>query len=953
MKKPKTDLDLSTKKNLMSQFLRELLDLYTQIQEINHDIRISAKEISNYSLLDVTLEDLQCIKNEMIKMDQQQKELVSAYRTKKQSIDSLILSLKKKETDEVKFYVTHYIDHNLNTSQNEETKNTTDLFLGLKCNVIRALERQQYQQAASLPSLNTPTKNKKTLLQKIITTTKNLFPGNWKGLFASGKQDKNRDELTSPNYTINHKEQANAQKIADAKEKELLAPQELQLEKLENTIAVLQPTTLPKRHKSLPPIPPPKAYPKKRQPLQPEVKTQKEKQNTQPIRPSKELPKIPPTLPKNTLDAVKIRQQSYINGAKLLINNSDLPPNTKELLLIIVEAASKVDIQKSMETISSKISDPRVALNSWLHAMTDMLNQSDAAQKEKWQVKWDELMTAEQISLWEKGSQSFTIKTTSPDGKYQYEQTSEPLQELTPEQIKECLRVFSTFNILNKQPLWFYELPQFAQNYIKTKWHAFHSIITKKLETSPWPTFDVVVNNLIADPKFIADFNQQYKSIPTTFRSIPGIANFGCATVNIKHIVNANANNTADTANTATTVTSSVSLFSSTPMPISLKKHPKESLRLAKQNVKQLITSAARKIIATNPTPQQTKITLPILIQSLLSAHPFNRKIGNDKFMLDVKEEAIVAVIDEYAAKPLTLAVDGIDYVVDLQVLQSNHALNEFRVLNKLGKLIYGENTTGKYNAECSASLINLACKKLNIALHIAPLRPITAKDMREKNNNALQTIKEHVNNKINDATADEKILSIALKTYIEISENGGYDNEDGDRNLFHAALELFITGKVDGLGESACKSGKDRRGAVEAFKNAILAYIAIYGNMPPLYGDKMRSADRQKFLEIVVTFFKSGFVQTIANENAPGAAGLKSMTGPKIIKTIIPGILPPDLTKELEAHSNLKEEGKISKINKPKEKNHYLNKLVQACKNDLTEKVQQECPCQRHLPWL
>lgn len=95
------------------------------------------------------------------------------------------------------------------------------------------------------------------------------------------------------------------------------------------------------------------------------------------------------------------------------------------------------------------------------------------------------------------------------------------------------------------------------------------------------------------------------------------------------------------------------------------------------------------------------------------------------------------------------------------------------------------------------------------------------------------------------------------------------------DRNMgpYKAAYTAILVEACGGMVSTNCKSGKDRTGLDELYRNTMMLYYQKYGELPAYNAAKEK---HQKFMEIYETLFDSQKAQEAAATNTPGSFGLK-----------------------------------------------------------------------------
>jgi hypothetical protein len=140
---------------------------------------------------------------------------------------------------------------------------------------------------------------------------------------------------------------------------------------------------------------------------------------------------------------------------------------------------------------------------------------------------------------------------------------------------------------------------------------------------------------------------------------------------------------------------------------------------------------------------------------------------------------------------------------------------------------------------------------------------------------------------------SDEKLLPFAkvlgaLSEYVIAGKNKDYNN---NYQLHQAVLEEMIYQYTGNMVQSSCKSGKDREGVEKCYRNAVTAYVELYKKFPPLGANE---SDREKFIKIFVSLFKTNHQAILAEYNADGCRGLKALDS----------ILPLDIYAHLKKNN-------------------------------------------------
>ncbi len=93
------------------------------------------------------------------------------------------------------------------------------------------------------------------------------------------------------------------------------------------------------------------------------------------------------------------------------------------------------------------------------------------------------------------------------------------------------------------------------------------------------------------------------------------------------------------------------------------------------------------------------------------------------------------------------------------------------------------------------------------------------------------------------------------------------------NKSAYRVAYQDLLVEAMGGAVSTNCKSGKDRTGYDEMYRNAMLIYFDLYGTLPG-YDDK--GPARENFIAIFVQLFNSMKIQEAAATNTPGSFGVK-----------------------------------------------------------------------------
>ncbi|MFU8798321.1 MAG: hypothetical protein ACNA7Y_06485, partial [Gammaproteobacteria bacterium] len=140
------------------------------------------------------------------------------------------------------------------------------------------------------------------------------------------------------------------------------------------------------------------------------------------------------------------------------------------------------------------------------------------------------------------------------------------------------------------------------------------------------------------------------------------------------------------------------------------------------------------------------------------------------------------------------------------------------------------------------------------------------------------------------------------------------------NRRAFKSAYEQMLVELLGGAHSENCKSGKDRTGLDELYKNAMEVYYQQYGQLPS-YEDV--GVKRKNFVDIFAMLYRSLKIHESAAMNTHGAFGIKDKAASKL--------LDPDIAEVLGHHYS--ESDKRANLNKTTEPN-WIKKSVKFVRN-------------------
>ncbi|MHA7840672.1 MAG: hypothetical protein ACX932_02250 [Gammaproteobacteria bacterium] len=349
--------------------------------------------------------------------------------------------------------------------------------------------------------------------------------------------------------------------------------------------------------------------------------------------------------------------------------------------------------------------------------------------------------------------------------------------------------------------------------------------------------------------KYKSEIQDRLATISSRLRTIPGVANFS------RHSYKLFAKN----GDSFQALSKSERIRSSMITSRDVKGESDEIRhRHGNENLQKIVDEQVAFLLKTHlkslDVKEGNKVTIPLLVSTLIS--PFKQgflKKEPDYSLYKDKQNAINAI---KALKDVEIEVDGKKYTVNFKVFSTNHPQNILKRLVPTKR----KSETGKALQE----LINYA---------------------RDKAKEPKLSVERSEN------ISEAKKTCGALQALLD--DDGFFKNltpwgDSHGRELFLASLEQVLTKDLGGIAYGSCVSGKDRKGIETIHTDAMFMYRDIYKKLPSYYD---KGEDRQNFCNIFAHIYATRHQQYIAQQNAPGAAGLKT---PKMY-------LPKDIYKAVE----------------------------------------------------
>ncbi len=567
-----------------------------------------------------------------------------------------------------------------------------------------------------------------------------------------------------------------------------------------------------------------------------------------------------------SIETFKKRGLAFKKGFDLLVENSDLTPDSKERLTIAVDHVSKSYKATLDFNEASSHDSMKETLDDYLCKLAILFSKHAKIDIKK---ATKQIMLAECMAAWDQGREP--IRTDSREGKDAIQQEEIPRRLLTKHQKEEFLGLMQ-----GKKPKWFAAMEDWQQRYL-----------LQHLKKAPIATLENIDDRLL--------------TIPSSLRFIPGLANYS------EHILKVTNTETGKILHESSRMRSSVVCA----IDLSDNKLTAERQRITDDNIEQVLLNAINDIKEKLPKNLNAKVKeeilqrnaileIPITIQTLLSPsvlQSFSVLLGSggvsDAAMVENKNIAIDKFIklfenpkskaSEEMFKHLGLSKEGlIDVAFEGEpvkikpiIIATNHPVNKLRTMK--GPFDIEES---KRNQLFSDKLLTLATK------------PYIAKD--------------------------SGLLVAAVSNYKALLSNQKVTH--AHRHLFMSSLEEIITEQCSGVAYGSCKSGKDRKGMEVLHTDAVLTYFAKYKELPSYFDGEVK---RKQFIDIFVHLFNSGHQQDMASQNAPGARGIKELKN--ILSKDIYAAIEKSLPKD-----GLKEANQIASLNKPKTKLITVKALVE-----------------------
>ncbi len=410
----------------------------------------------------------------------------------------------------------------------------------------------------------------------------------------------------------------------------------------------------------------------------------------------------------------------------------------------------------------------------------------------------------------------------------------------------------------DKAPEWFKDLVEWEQAYLKQK-------------VESW----VALN----DPK--PNMGQYFGSLPSTIRRYPGSANGYATTVTFTQ--------EGKPDQTFTKLRSGIII----PEKI---KDRKEKTQATKNNLEQFIAQAILNQIAKRDPSDKSDLDFPLLLQTLYSP-PFQTSKLTEAIVQEVVESLREELSTQQGVKQFVdrLGIDTQDIdIKKIDLLYANRPVNK----GQAPSILRNRNTSLGRETRETAQFLNARVEQLlaanpndpNLVLANAALERYN--ELCETFNSSLSTIANFSLNPKTNPTAEL------------------------------AALEQIIMNKIGGERAGTCYSGKDREEEITCHAIAQMQFYMKHGVFPPKHSSEEPEASiRREYHELVAHQYLSGHGMALANENAIGSHGLKSVKdvfGQEICN-VIRDVAKDQYGIDPKVFDPVHDGQQIAKLNKPK----------------------------------
>lgn len=560
-------------------------------------------------------------------------------------------------------------------------------------------------------------------------------------------------------------------------------------------------------------------------------------------------------------DRLRERGEDFIAGVKLMQAHLGLDERKKHMLEEAIQRA-KTAFDKAL--LEAKSLPPQKGKNTTLteqqdqarlHALSALCTDLQIAIKMSAGVSsqdaYLDLQDAANFVNWKRPREAVATisETQNEDGeKFTIIQLEVPTVHVTDALLKEYQAIFT-----DKPPKWFHDLPLWHQSCMKEHF--------KELENA-------------SDPK--QALKNAFKTMPSTIRKYPGIANYS---EHVHIILDEQGEIISETHRS----------HSSVVAPVQMEKVQKDSLtKLTADNIEQIIEQQLeikinQYIERWGPPPAGQPLYMPVALQTLLShTRLLDKQLGDEKAMIKKVEAGAKKLMAEKYKGP----VDIKGYQVKVDIVTSNNPINVFRYMKAGRKGLKLLETQDKIRRANLKKYVDVVEKRLQSIVKSLDLPPgIQSLNLPEKPHKAdLNKLKNQITAIVNSVKEKDsqkgQQLNLALQALYQlirtVKENRPSDKKYNDP-LFRASLEQIIIDALGGITTGSCKSGKDRKGTEVVHTDALLEYFVCYGKILP-FDAKEDSPERQHFVDIFVRKLLENHLGRNAASNARGCDGLKAL---------------------------------------------------------------------------
>jgi hypothetical protein len=616
---------------------------------------------------------------------------------------------------------------------------------------------------------------------------------------------------------------------------------------------------------------------------------------------------------KSISEGLSDRQKSYLEAALLILNTLKLSESLKERLSLRFNWAMR---ELNSDTLAIKGS-PKKTLEKFLERVSEIISFYSGLSVLD---VWKRLIKAEMLVAWDKK------RSTIRNPFFGISTKEEPmLGSLTSVQMEEIFRIYGVDPAIksrddevvasrddevvgsrDEESFWFEEQEPWVRDYLKEKFQPAKNLYDQNKQEDALMTLREI-----------------YKTVPSSFRVIPGLANLGQHTVVVGKFG----------------LTKSI-YRSANPVPDI--KDDGEALRLTQQNIYQLFEGetspgyeqavAYLKRLGDDRLAQikeDDTIEIPIVLQSLISpGQPGERKLR------DRLKSAISKIPDKDLGK--TVMINERVYRVKYKILHMQHPNN------CIGQLVSAVCASDifKENQKMAKDLLRIVIGQLvreNQTKDVGFLRELMEASPLKEEKVFFERVagafsKENFDQLFENASEPVKQRELlrwtAIQAYGRLMQSHrivGIENAN-----FLCLLEMLISQVLLAF----CKSGKDRTSQPITYLDSFLACVEegkihleaiLEGDDPKVFTPWLPELD-EKYNHI----YNSHHHQAWAEYNAPGSSGIKNLC-----------LILCKRVLSVVSKSTRKDQGGLAALNRPKWKRkcaaRWPNLVLMRGKSDWT----------------